>query len=496
MDLLEILKKPFLKDSKPIKSSIQTTEDNIEYELGGENVKLEIPTAQDYGFGGSRKKQKQKQLDYYQQRDSFIETYRRKASKHKVSNAIDEIVNEMIQQFEDGSIVKLDFKLDKQEKTKETLKEEFDNLLNIISFNDNAYDLCREWYVDGVLNIECLYKEENNKGGIIKALKISPLRFIKFQENDKTYYQYIDSYGYSFNQKKNFYSDEQIVQVESGYWDPTRTFQTSYLYPALKSINDISNVENSIVKYRITRAPEKNIWNIDVGTMNTQKAKQHIQTVSNEVSTNLKYDTETGEVTADTTEGITSDWIFPSRNGKQKTSVETIGGDSDFVSKLDDIQYFRKENYEALKIPIGRLDGDSSLDFDSTDILREEIKWTLFINRLRNKFEKFLKELLKRQVISKGKISEQEWNEISNNVFIVWETKNPIIENAMIESKKRKMESFSELLESGVVGKVVSIEYAVKNILRMTEEEFKEQIEIIKKEKQKYKEFYQSEEDE
>ena len=495
-NISEELENTFLNIKPVTDSTISSGFDNIEYQLDSTN--LEIPDASSYIFNGNRNK-KELIRRGYELRDYYIQIFRRVSERPKVSSSIDEIVNEINVPFDDGDIVKIEFTNNKSlgENTKKTLLDEFNTICNVINISDNFDNLVREWYIDGTLGLEVVYDNDIKKG-ILSILKLNPIGLRRTEQSGRKYYQYTNSY-YDVNNvnksDKSLYMEEQIIQIDSGNWDSERAFQTSYLKTALKAINDLSHIENSIIKYRITRAVERNIWNVDVGTMARNKAVQHINTVSNDVKSNLKYNTETGEVNVDVTEGITSDWIFPSRNGKQKTEVNTIGGNSDFISKLEYLQYFRRELYEALKIPVGRLDGDSSLDYSGQDILREEIKFNKFVEKLKRQLTTLFKELLKRQVIRKGIIVEDEWNKISNDVKFKWNNSNPIIENAKLENIKSRMETFSELKESKIIGKIVSIQYAVSHILDMTEEDFEEQQKLILEEKKKYKSFYEDEEE-
>ena len=491
-ELQEELSKTFFP--KPVETtSLSTTTDyeHIEKQFG--NGELTLPTYYEYsGFANSKK---QLELTKLQERDQLIEIYRKIAERPEVANSIDEIVNEMLSPFDGGEIIKVAF--DDEEKkigdsTKTAVKEAFDKIISLLDFKNEGDEIIRDWYRDGFVPFECIYNNTSIKKGLRRLVQISPFKFKRLLDlADNTHF-----YSYQENlQDLEIYnrnsvtgpkwSEEQIVVAKSGKLDPTKTYDTSYLREALKAINDLSHVENSLIVYRITRASEKNIWNIDVGNLPVQKAKQHLSAVAKDINTNLKYNSETGQVSADVAVGVQSNWIFPSRNGKQKTEVSSIDGNVDFVSKLEDLDYFRRKVNEALKIPIGRLDQQSTLDFSSEDILREELKFTLFINKLRRRFsQSLILPLIERELFSTGKVSKEEWEDIKQKVELKWNNANAIVAKAAANNLKTKIESLAEVEQSGLVGKYISIKFILENILQMSQEEYDEQKKQIDKERE------------
>ena len=485
----EELTKDFLK-LKPNEKSYSTTTDkaNVEYELNDES-NLMFPQARSV----YSQYKEAKKLNAFQQRDNLIRLFRQMSQKPKVANSIDEVVNEMISPFDDGRIVKCDFddNTEMGDATKKAISESFDKCMSLLNFRDTADEIVRDWYIDGLLPLECVYDNQNTKEGIKDIVKMSPiyLRDIKDPHNQKNYFKYetysTNHYNNVIIKDKETYKEEQVLYVGSGLWDVDKIYEISYLQPAMKAINDLSHIENSIIKYRITRASEKNVWNIDVGNMPKAKAENHLTSIARDISSDLRYNTITGETNLDATEGITSDWLFPSRNGKQKTEVNTINGNSDFISKLEDLEYFRRELYEALKIPVGRLDGDSSLDYSGTDILREEFKFVKFIAKLRKQFNKLFLGFIKRDLVIKKLIREDDWRDIYQDIELKWNQSNPIIENAELDNLQKRFEMVQELKQSDVVGTIVPLSFITDKILKMTDEEFNEMQKQIEKEKKK-----------
>lgn len=488
----EELDKEFFKPVQGSKNkSTSSYEDNVEQVLSDET--LAFPEYNNYYHGTKS----QKKLNAFAQRDYFIRTYRKLAEKPEVSNSIDEIINEILTPFDNGETIKIDLPEDDKEigkVTKQDITESFEKCLDLLDWKSNSYFLIRDWYIDGFRPLECVYDNDKIKNGITNLVTLSPFYFRDLVDKDtrKPFYTYDRSgaglqyySNISKQQIKDIYEDEQIIYVGSGLFDSDKLYEMSYLHSALKTINDLNHIENGIIKYRITRASEKNIWNIDVGTMPKQKAENHLNALSRTISSNIIYNTETGETNLDSTEGITDDWLFPSRNGKQKTEVSTINGNSDFISKLEDLNYFRRKLYEAMKIPVGRLDGDSSLDYSSTDILREELKFTKFITRLRTQLNNLFLEFIRRDTVAKGKITEADWIKIKKHLNFKWNVSNQIVENAEIENLRKRFELINELEESGVIGKWLPMNYIVESVLKMTNTEFEEYQKQIEAEKVK-----------
>lgn len=488
-ELNEELATEFLKPASLSKNKSTTSaEEDVEYVLSDEV--LEFPEVRSY----YQSMKEQKKINAFVKRDTLIRTYRQLAEKPEVQNSIEEILNEVLTPFNTGEIVKIDFPDDKNiigDSTKKVIEASFEKCIDLLDFDNNAFYLFRDWYIDGLKALECIYDNDNKKNGITNVISLSPIYLRDFRDSNtkKILYKYdrnLSNISAMMNSDmREVYKEEQMIYVGSGVYDIEKIYELSYLNSAIKSINDLAHIENGIIKYRITRASEKNVWNIDIGTMPKQKAENHLSSLAREISSNILYNTETGETNLDSTEGITDDWMFPSRNGKQKTTVETINGNSDFISKLEDLEYFRRKMYESMKIPVGRLDGDSSLDYSSMDILREELKFTKFVGRIRKQFANIFLEFIRRDVVSKGEITESDFIKLKKHIYIKWNQSNAIVENAELDNLQKRFELITELESSGVIGKYIPISYLVDRILKMSETEFEDYQKQIEKEKKK-----------
>ena len=473
--------------------SVTSGVEDVEVNLSG--AKYDYP---EYHTVNTQDRKMQK-LNASLTQDHYIKTYRRLALRENVSSALEEIVNEAVAGFDDGESVKLDFVNDSElitdnSKLKKEIETSWNTALRVLNFNKQKKNLFREWYVDGKLPIELIYNNAKMKDGVHSCVKVNPinLRELVIDGNKKGFAYFDDGMNltneYTSTELESMdhgYKEEQMVMVESGVWDEDRLYQTSYIRYALKSINDINSIENTIVKYRITRSAQKNIWNIDIGTMPISKSERYLSDVSQDISSSLKYNDSTGEMDLEASEGIQDDYIFASRSGKNKTTVDTMSGDVDFVSKLDDLEYNNNKFYRGMKIPVGRLDKESSLDYSGEDILREELKFTSHVSTCRTEFGNIFLEIIKRDMISRGVATLEEFNKFSHDILFKWYESNVIVENAKIANFVKKAEAVQEIIDSGIVGKFISNRFLWENIMNMTESDYDEQIKQIELEKKK-----------
>ncbi len=485
--LFESLKKPFLTNPAVVDdTTITTAEDYVEKTLG--DVDVEFP--KDYTFG-KRKLTEREKMSLEERADAYIRQYRLIESLPEVSSGIDEIVNEAINVDIDGSVIPditFDDHTNIKDNTKKAVQEEWTNVMKILDFKDSADELFRKWYVDGKLICEVVYKDNTTKEGIQTVLQLSPFGFRKRQDpkDGKSYYMYQEQRGVTGASKagrKDYYDPEQIVISTSGL--KQNNVDIGYLFSAIKPTNNMSMIEDSFVIYRLLRAVETRIWNVNVGKMPKNKAESYLNKVIGQIKSELAYNPTTGEFDGRASmSSLINDYVFPSRGNGESTSVSTIGGDTSFVDNAEDHKLFLKKLYIALKIPVTRLDADSStMDFTSTDILRAEMKFTKFVNKLRRKFSQFLLDILKLQMISKGLIDEKEWQEIKSAIIVKWNSQNEIIELAQIENFKKKTETIVELEANGILGKFMSYQTAMKEVMGMTPEQFEEEKKLIEKEK-------------
>lgn len=484
MNLFEAMKKPFLKQEVRNDTTLTSGLDNIDKILSGDV--LDLPSIHSYQYNINRK---QKELTSNEKTDSLIKRYRQISLFPEVSSAIEEIVNEAINVGDNGvSAPILTFKdnttVSKQIQTK--IIDEFNNVLGLLNFESIGDELFKQWYEDGKLVSEIIYDSKSTNKGIQDIILLNPIGFRElYDEKTKSkFYTYTKSYSVGILARYNdrTYTPEQIVLSKSGL-KYNREFDIGYLYYALKTVTNMNMIEDSMAIYRILRAAESRIWNINVGRMPKQKAETYLSNVINQIKSKLTYNHVTGEVDGQSDiKSLINDYVFPTRGSGESTSVDTIGGDTSFVSSTEDHEMFLKKLYIALKIPVSRLDADNStMDFTASDILRAEMKFTKYVNKLKRKFgHTYLLEILKLQLISKKVITQNEWKEIKKNILLKWNNSNEILENARLENMKTKAEAFSDLKDS--VGKYYSKTYLLKTIMNMTSEEIEEMQKQIKEE--------------
>lgn len=484
--ITESLKKPFLKNPATETGLTVTSEEIfVEKPLGDKEVSF----PNNHKISGGKLTEREKQT-LEEQEEAYIRQYRLMETMPEISSAIDEIVNEAMNVSTNGTItpnLTLIENSSVKENTQKSLQEEWLNVMKLLDFADSGDDLFRRWYVDGKLICEVVYKDKENKNGIQQILQLTPFGFRKrVDTNDKLYYIYTtrkNAINISKLSQNDYYDPEQILLCKSGL--KQNNIEIGYLFSAIKPSNNMGMIEDSFVIYRLLRAAETRVWNVNVGKMPKNTAETYLNKVINQVKSELSYNPSTGEFDGrSATPSLINDYVFPTRGGNEGTSVSTIGGDTSFVTSAEDHQLFLRKLYIAMKIPVSRLDADNStMDFTSTDILRAEMKFTKFTNKLRRKFSQFLLDVLKLQMISKGLVTEAEWDRIKSELIVKWNAQNEIIENARITNLKTKAETVVEMESNGIIGKFISYETVMTDILGMTKEEFEEEKKKIELEK-------------
>ena len=487
--LKETITKKFLTINPPKSSSLTSSEPDVDIKLGGSEYDLP------YLYAKKAPNQSETRRQGYQT-DAYIKQYRRMAIVPEISGAIDEIQNEALGIGIEGSRVpSLTFDVENSKVTiPDTIQKKildcWADVMRLTRFQTKGKDIFRQWYIDGRIIAETVFDESAMTKGIQQILILSPLGFReKIEKVDKTikvFYQYEASASarnsiYGTHEK---YDYDQIVFVTSGI--KYNGLDVGYLYPAIKTSNNLVMIEDSVLIYRVLRAVETRVWNVNIGRMPKSKAENYLTSIINQIKTDIAYDSNTGEFKGYTdVKSMINDYVFPSRNGQEQTSVNTIGGNTNFIESLDDLQVFLKKLYIALKIPVNRLDDSNTLDYSADDILRGEEKFLKTINDIQINFSQFLLELLKRQLISKKVIAENEWNDYEYQMKVIFQSfgSNQIVEKARVNSLLKKAEATQELVNSGVVGKIISYEFMLQNIWNMTKEEFEEQKKIIEEEK-------------
>lgn len=416
----------------------------------------------------------------------LIMRYRGVSTNAEVDMAIDEIVNESITSSELEMNVQLNLdEIEATTKIKKTMTDEFKNILSMLNFSDLGHDIFRSWYVDGRIFYHLLIDEKNPKQGIkeirnIDASKIRKVKNIKNKKDPKTGVKIIDTVEefYIYEEKPGAqnqagavkFSTDSITCVTSGLLDETKKKVVSHLHKALKPINQLRMLEDSLVIYRLARAPERRIFYIDVGNLPRGKSEQYMKDIMAKYRNKLVYDANTGELKDDRKHmSMLEDFWLPRREGGRGTEISTLPG-GDNLGQIDDILYFQKRLYRSLNVPAQRLEQENNFSLGrSNEITRDEIKFQKFIDRLRRKFSHVFLNILKKQLMLKGVITEQDWDDWKTDFHIDFVRDNHYVELKESEIMRERLGLMSEATQ--FAGEYLSKEWIWKNVLRLDEDE-------------------------
>ena len=418
----------------------------------------------------------------------LILKYRDIAAQPECDAAIEDIVNESIVGDHDEAPIDIVMdELDISDKMKETVKFEFDHVLKLLNFNQYAHDIYRKWYIDGRLPYHIIIEKGSPKKGIKELRYIDPTKLRKVKEveekqDPKTGAKLIEKVDEFFLfQDKTMNGAEQglkiypdaIAYCTSGVMDPGRKRILSYLHKALKPVNQLRMMEDSLVIYRISRAPERRIFYIDVGNLPKGKAEEYLRGIMNQYRNKLVYDAKTGDIKDDRKHmSMLEDFFLPRREGGRGTEITTLPGGEN-LGQIDDIIYFQKKLYKSLNVPVNRLEQEAQYSLGrTTEITRDEVKFKKFIDRLRKRFSDLFMQLLKTQLLLKGIITESDWKEWKESIVFNFIEDNYFSELKQSEMLRERFDMLSSLDE--YVGKYISNEWIRKNVLRQTEDEIEE----------------------
>ena len=428
----------------------------------------------------------------------LVNKYREMAMHPEVDMAIDDIVNEVITQEPEMEPIELilDDIEELSDKVKKIFIEEFKEVLNLLEFNQLSYEVFRRWYVDGRLYYHVIIDEKQQNLGIQELRYIDPRKIRKVREvkrkklqdnqlanqTNKEYYIYNDK-GFAKTSGTSALpsnsigglkiAKDSIVQCTSGITSLNGDLVQSYLHKAIKPLNQLRSMEDSLVIYRISRAPERRIFYIDVGNLPKIKAEQYLRDIMTKFKNKLVYDSATGEVRDDRKfMTMLEDFWLPRREGGKGTEITTLPGGQN-LGQMDDVIYFQKKLYKSLNVPISRLDPEAQFNFGrATEITRDEVKFSKFINRLRIKFAGLFAKILERQLILKGIITPEEWDGIKNRIRFKYSQDNYFAELKEIEILSGRINTLQQV--DGFVNKYYSNEWVRRKILRQSDEEIQE----------------------
>tara|TARA_Y100000389_G_scaffold176060_1_gene187288 strand:+ start:293 stop:1801 length:1509 start_codon:yes stop_codon:yes gene_type:complete len=419
----------------------------------------------------------------------LILKYRDVASHPECDSAIEDIVNDaIIGDYDSSPVNVLLDKVDTSDAIKDTIREEFDNILSMLNFSQHGHDIFKKWYIDGRLPYHIVIDTKSPKKGILDLRYIDPIMLRKVKEvheeqdpktgavlvkKSKEFFLYSDPSGQADatgQQEALKIHKDSIAYCTSGMLDPSRKRILSYLQKAVKPVNQLRMMEDSLVIYRISRAPERRIFYIDVGNLPKGKAEEYLKGIMNQYRNKLVYDASTGNIKDDKKHmSMLEDFFLPRREGGKGTEITTLPGGEN-LGQIDDILYFQTKLFKALNVPLGRLESDTGFSLGrASEINREEVKFKKFIDKLRMRFSDIFMQLLKTQLILKGIITSQDWDEWKEDInfdFIEDNYFSELKETEMIQQRFGMMRDIEDY-----IGKYVSHQWVLKNILRQTEEE-------------------------
>ena len=427
----------------------------------------------------------------------LIMKYRGVAQHPEVDAAIEDIVNETISGSENESPVTINLDgVETSDKIKKLINEEFDNITGMLNFSDLGHDIFRSWYVDGRLVHHLVVNESNLKAGIqeirpIDAVKVRKVKEVKYKKDDKTGAKIVDKTEefYVFQEKNQTQSavkltPDSVSYVTSGITDPTKKRVVSFLHKAIKPINQLRMMEDSLVIYRLARAPERRIFYIDVGNLPANKAEQHMKEIQTRYRNKLVYDASTGNLKDDRKHmSMLEDFWLPRREGGRGTEISTLPGGEN-LGQIDDIVYFQKRLYRSLNVPIGRLEQESQFSLGrSTEISRDEVKFQKFIDRLRRRFSGLFTTILKKQLILKQIITPEDWEQFKSDIQIDFVRDNHFTELKDSEILRERLSTMDQL--SQYVGEYFSREWVMKSVMMMSDEDIEQMAKQVEAENSK-----------
>ena len=433
----------------------------------------------------------------------LISRYREMAMQPEIEAAIDDIVNEAICQDDDGKNIKIVLdSLQQPEKIKTAIRNEFATLLKLLNYNNLAQDIFRRYYVDGRMYYHIIIDRENPLQGIrelryVDPRKLRKVREVKKKKDERTGVEVMNVINeyYIFNDKvttgssSNFgpvgvrITPDSIVSVVSGLMDSRRAVVLSYLHKAIKPLNQLRMIEDATVIYRISRAPERRIFYIDVGNLPKLKAEQYLRDIMVKYKNKLVYDANTGEVRDDRKFlSMMEDFWLPRREGGKGTEIATLPGGQN-LGELEDVKYFEKKLYKALNVPVSRLNPESS-GFSlgrTNEITRDELKFAKFVARMRNKFSDLFDQAMRVQCVLKGICTNEEWDEFKEHIYYDFIKDNNFTELKEAELMKERLSLLANV--DPYTGRYFSQTWIQRNVLRLTDDEISEMQEEMDEEK-------------
>jgi len=433
----------------------------------------------------------------------LISRYREMAMQPEIESAIDDIVNEAICQDDDGKTIDIVLdNLNQPDKIKKAIKAEFNTVLKLLNYNNMSQDIFRRYYIDGRMFYHIIIDKGNPQEGIkelryIDPRKLRKVREIKKRKDETTGVETMDVINeyYIYNDKivtgssSNYgpvgirITTDSVISVVSGLMDSRRAVVLSYLHKAIKPLNQLRMIEDATVIYRISRAPERRIFYIDVGNLPKLKAEQYLRDIMIKYKNKLVYDAQTGEVRDDRKFlSMMEDFWLPRREGGKGTEITTLPGGQN-LGELEDVKYFEKKLYKSLNVPISRLEPNEGFSIGRVaEVTRDELKFSKFVDRMRNRFSDVFDQALRVQCVLKGICTAEEWDMFKENIYYDFIKDNNFSELKEAELMKERLGLLASI--DAYTGRYFSQAWIQRNVLRMNDDDIAEMTEEINKEKQ------------
>ena len=421
----------------------------------------------------------------YKNEVDLILKYREMGQTSDCEIAIDNIVNEAI--VVDGIKSPVTLVLDKtdlSEGIKNKIRNEFDTVLDLLNFNNYGHDIFRRWYIEGRLYYHVMIDEADPKRGIVElrsldSTKIKKVKQVKQEKvgtgpttkiNITPVYNYFEGGLDKRSSQGITISGDSIVSTTSGMLNPQKNLVLSYLHKAIKPLNQLRMVEDAIVIYRISRAPERRIFYIDVGNLPKLKAEQYIRDIMTRYKNRLVYDSDSGEVKDDRRhQSMLEDYWLPRREGGRGTEITTLPGGEN-LGQLEDVEYFQKKLYKSMHVPVSRLEADSGFSLGrESEITRDELLFSKFIQKLQKRFSLVFDEIIEKQLILKNIMTAAEWSKVKDKIHYSFTSDHYYTEFKQQETMSQRIDLARNMEDW--VGQYYSREWFRKNILRQSDED-------------------------
>lgn len=430
----------------------------------------------------------------------LVTRYRSMALQPEVQQAVDEIVNEAINiDYNENAVEIVLEDTELPSKVKDSISEEFENILRLLDFSNQGYEIFQRFFVDGRINYHIIIDENNLKRGIVELRYLDPRKIRMIRENDssnrdkstgvpfrtikKEYYMYSES-GFGSSTTKaggdiqsvtGFrIAKDSIARVTSGLMNETQSLVLSHLHRAIRPLNQLRILEDATVIYTLTRAPERRVFYVDVGNLPKAKAEQYLADMMARHKNKLTYNASTGEV-GDSRKfmTMTEDFWFPRREGNRATEIDTLPGGGATFGDNDNLGYFQKKLYKSLGVPVSRLEPENMYSFGRvSEMTRDELRFSKFVRRLRVRFSILFDSVLERQLILKGILTPEEWTEVKDKIRYDFMKDNYFEELKQMEILREKVSMIRDIEDN--VGKYFSRNWVQKNVLFMNDDEIDE----------------------